>query len=80
MLIETLRLFDEDCEGYAIRIDGQVVFEYFTHYDTQVDAVLDRDHCHVLVIAELLQIAYMEGVKTAGEGRATVQRGGNRKP
>lgn len=30
MKIETLRLADDESEGYAIRIDGELIFEYFT--------------------------------------------------
>lgn len=74
MRIETLRLTHDECEGYAIRIDGKLVFEYFTEYYAREDSTLDRDHKDVLALGILLNTVYMEGVATDGEGDVTLTR------
>lgn len=63
MLIETLRLMDDKCEGYAIRINGKIAFEYFTQYDALEDANLIHGHQDVLSLGTLLYtlVAAMDG-------------------
>lgn len=80
MLIETLRLTHHECEGYAIRIDGKLVFEYFNQYDAMADATLDRDHRDVLALGPLLNTVYMEGVATSGKGYVTLTRNETENP
>lgn len=74
MHIETLCLMDGECEGYALKIDGKFVFEYFTDYYAREDSTLDRDHKDVLEIGALLNTMYMKGVATNGEGQVTLTR------
>lgn len=74
MHIETLRLTHYECEGYAIRIDGKLVFEYFTEYYAREDSTLDRDHDDVLALGVILKQTYMAGVRTNGKGQATLTR------
>lgn len=74
MLIETLRLVHHECEGYALKIDGKLKFEYFTQYDARADSILDRDHMDVLALGAILKQTYMDGVKTGGKGQATLTR------
>lgn len=74
MLIETMRLTHTECEGYAVRIDGGLVFEYFTQYDTLEAANLEGDHQDVLALGALLNTVYMEGVATDGQGDVNLIR------
>lgn len=78
MRIETLRLTHDECEGFAIRINGKTVFDYFTQYGAREDATLDRDHYDVLALGILLNTVYMEGVKTNGKGQVTLTRHGTK--
>lgn len=74
MKIETLRLVDSESEGYAIRIDGELIFEYFTQYDAREDSCLDRGHKDVLNLGEIIKDAYWTGVLTDGGRQATLDQ------
>lgn len=74
MEIETLRITDSECEGYAIRINGRIEFEYFTQYDAREDAYLDRDHKDILELGEVIRDAYWTGVLTDGRGHVTLEQ------
>lgn len=74
MHIETLCLMDGECEGYALKIDGKFVFEYFTDYYAREDSTLDRDHMDILSLGYILKQTYMKGVATNGEGQVTLTR------
>ena len=74
MKIETLRLADDESEGYAIRIDGELIFEYFTQYDAREDSYLDRDHKDVLNLGEIIKDAYWTGVLTDGGRQAALDQ------
>lgn len=74
MLIETMRLIDDECEGYAIRIDGETEFEYFTHYDALEDANLTRGHNDVLFLGEIIKDAHHAGSLSDGTGRDILEQ------
>lgn len=74
MHIETLRLTHDECEGYALKIDGELVFEYFTEYYAREDSTLDRDHKDVLALGGLIYRTYRAGVDTRGQGEVTLKK------
>lgn len=61
MKIETLHLYNDECEGYAVKIDGATVFKYANQFDAPEDSTLLRDHSDVMSIPKLLLIAYGKG-------------------
>ncbi|WP_347031737.1 hypothetical protein [Brevibacterium paucivorans] len=74
MLIETLRLMDGECEGYAIRIDGNIEFEYFTRHKVPEDNTFNTGHSDILDLGEILAAMYMTGVETHGEGQVMLKQ------
>ena len=75
MNIETLRLFDNTyeegvmpenqtgCEGFAVRVDGECVFQYFNCKNTPEDSNLGNDHEDVTTIGDMLAEAFREGAR-----------------
>lgn len=74
MLIETLRLTHDDCEGYAIQVDGELEFEYYTQYDTLEVANFAGDHMDVLALGSLLCKTYKAGLDAHGQGEVTLKK------
>ena len=62
MKIETLHIYNDECEGYAIKINGTTVFRYVNQFGAPEDSTLLRNHSDVMSIPELLLIAYSKGI------------------
>lgn len=71
MLIETLQCQDLDAgvEGYAIRIDGDLVMDYQIMYEAPEDNVLDREFIHIQNLPNTFKDIFLAGIK-AGDDNA----------
>lgn len=65
MLIETLQCQDLDAgvEGYAIRIDGDLVMDYQITYEGPEENILDREFVHIQNLPNTFENIFLEGVK-----------------
>lgn len=63
MKIESMSAWDEYGQGYAVKIDGENIFEYYNYTDSPEDSILERSHADVMSIPEMIEKIYNMGAE-----------------
>lgn len=72
MKIESMVAWDDCGQGFAVKVNGETVFEYVTYYEAPEDSGMGRNHADVMSIPQMFGKMYGMGAANGGKAEDIV--------